>query len=58
MHSYENSNPQKRTIYVGGLAEEVNEDILKAEFDTFGEIVGIAIPLDYETDNGKHRGFG
>ncbi|XP_014205225.1 peptidyl-prolyl cis-trans isomerase E [Copidosoma floridanum] len=45
----------KRTIYVGGLAEEVDEKILNAAFIPFGEIVDVQIPLDYESE--KHRGF-
>ena len=45
----------KRTIYVGGLAEEVDEKILKAAFIPFGDVVDIQIPADYETE--KHRGF-
>lgn len=45
----------KRTIYVGGLAEEVDEKILNAAFIPFGDIVDVQIPLDYESE--KHRGF-
>ncbi|KAB0795757.1 hypothetical protein PPYR_09818 [Photinus pyralis] len=45
----------KRTIYVGGLALEVDEKILNAAFIPFGDVVDIQIPLDYETE--KHRGF-
>lgn len=45
----------KRTIYVGGLAEEVDEKILNAAFVPFGDLVDVQIPLDYETE--KHRGF-
>lgn len=45
----------KRTIYVGGLAEEVDEKVLQAAFIPFGDTVDIEIPLDYETE--KHRGF-
>lgn len=48
-------NNTKRTIYVGGLAEEVDEKILQAAFIPFGEIVDVQIPLDYESE--KHRGF-
>ncbi|VDK67728.1 unnamed protein product, partial [Onchocerca ochengi] len=47
---------KKRTLYVGGFGEEVDEKVLQAGFVPFGEIVSISIPLDYET--GKHRGFG
>ncbi|KAG8192787.1 hypothetical protein JTE90_019105 [Oedothorax gibbosus] len=49
------SSNTKRTVYVGGLAEEVNKDIIHAAFIPFGEIIDIQIPLDYETQ--KHRGF-
>ncbi|XP_046558481.1 peptidyl-prolyl cis-trans isomerase E-like [Haliotis rubra] len=45
----------KRIVYVGGLAEEVDEKVLHAAFLPFGDIVDIQIPLDYETE--KHRGF-
>lgn len=45
----------KRTVYVGGLAEEVDEKILNAAFIPFGDIVDVQIPLDYESE--KHRGF-
>uniref|UniRef100_A0A069DR37 Peptidyl-prolyl cis-trans isomerase E n=1 Tax=Panstrongylus megistus TaxID=65343 RepID=A0A069DR37_9HEMI len=45
----------KRTIYVGGLADEVDEEVLRSAFLAFGEIVDIQIPLDYQTE--KHRGF-
>ncbi|KAJ1529742.1 hypothetical protein ONE63_006493 [Megalurothrips usitatus] len=48
------SNP-KRTIYVGGLAEEVDEKVLHAAFIPFGDIVDVQIPLDYQSE--KHRGF-
>jgi peptidyl-prolyl isomerase E (cyclophilin E) len=46
---------KKRTLYVGGFGEEVNEKLLHAAFIPFGEIVDISLPMDYET--GKHRGF-
>ncbi|XKL63052.1 hypothetical protein PGB90_005416 [Kerria lacca] len=45
----------KRTIYVGGLADEVNEKILNDVFLPFGDILDVQIPIDYETE--KHRGF-
>uniref|UniRef100_A0A3Q3VPR7 Peptidyl-prolyl cis-trans isomerase E n=1 Tax=Mola mola TaxID=94237 RepID=A0A3Q3VPR7_MOLML len=44
-----------RVLYVGGLAEEVDEKVLHAAFIPFGDITDIQIPLDYETE--KHRGF-
>lgn len=45
----------KRTVYVGGLADEVDEKVLNAAFVPFGDLVDVQIPLDYETE--KHRGF-
>jgi peptidyl-prolyl isomerase E (cyclophilin E) len=32
---------RKRTVYVGGFAEEVNEKILTLAFIPFGDIVGV-----------------
>lgn len=49
------STSNKRTVYVGGLAEEVDEQVLNAAFIPFGDIVDVQIPLDYESE--KHRGF-
>jgi len=48
-------NTNKKTIYVGGLAEEVDEKMVKAALIPFGDISEVQIPLDYQTD--KHRGF-
>ncbi|KAK7797123.1 hypothetical protein U0070_011688 [Myodes glareolus] len=45
----------KCVLYVGGLAEEVDDKVLHAAFIPFGDITDIQIPLDYETE--KHRGF-
>jgi len=45
----------KKHLYVGGLAEEVDQKVLQAAFIPFGDIVEINMPIDYETE--KHRGF-
>ena len=45
----------KRVLYVGGLADEVDEKVLHAAFIPFGDIGDISIPMDYSTQ--KHRGF-
>ncbi|CAJ1931872.1 unnamed protein product [Sphenostylis stenocarpa] len=47
---------QKNNLYVGGLAEEVDESILHAAFIPFGDIKDIKTPLDQTTQ--KHRSFG
>eukprot|EP00698_Gefionella_okellyi_P005967 TRINITY_DN153_c0_g1_i1.p2 TRINITY_DN153_c0_g1~~TRINITY_DN153_c0_g1_i1.p2 ORF type:complete len:115 (-),score=20.29 TRINITY_DN153_c0_g1_i1:162-506(-) len=46
---------QKRMLFVGGLDDEVNAEILKAAFIPFGEIADINFPVDNAT--GKPRGF-
>lgn len=46
---------EKRTVYVGGLADEVTEKLINAAFIPFGDIVDIQMPVDYESQ--KHRGF-
>lgn len=46
---------EKRTLYVGGLAEEVTDKLLNDAFIPFGDIVEIQMPIDYESQ--KHRGF-
>ncbi|KAK4430100.1 Peptidyl-prolyl cis-trans isomerase E [Sesamum alatum] len=51
-----NEGVQRNTLYVGGLAEEVNEHILHAAFIPFGDIKDVKTPLDHATQ--KHRSFG
>ncbi|XP_062127732.1 peptidyl-prolyl cis-trans isomerase E isoform X2 [Drosophila sulfurigaster albostrigata] len=45
----------KRTVYVGGLTDEVTERLLNNAFIPFGDIADIQMPVDYESQ--KHRGF-
>ncbi|XXG55901.1 hypothetical protein AAC387_Pa03g3458 [Persea americana] len=47
---------QKYTLYVGDLAEEVNEAILDSAFISLGDIKDVKTPLDQATQ--KHRSFG
>ena len=47
---------QKRTLFVGGLHEAVDEIFLAAAFSPFGDIKNVQIPKDNES--GKHKGFG
>ena len=45
----------KKVLYVGGLADEVDQKVLQAAFIPFGDIVEVNMPMDFETE--KHRGF-
>merc|ERR1712086_344399 len=49
-------NGDKRTLYVGGLEENVDEAIVHSAFIPFGDIVDVNIPIEQTTQ--KHRGFG
>lgn len=49
------TNSKKKTVYVGGLTEDVDEKVLRAAFIPFGDISEVQIPIDYQTE--KHRGF-
>lgn len=41
---------------IGGLPDEAAENVVRAAFIPFGEIINIEIPPDYENPE-KHRGF-
>lgn len=45
----------KKTLYVGGIADDVNMTILKSAFSPFGDIVDVSLPIDYVSQ--KHKGF-
>ena len=47
----------KRILYVGGLSEEVTEEILHAAFVPFGELVEVNIPKDFAGKSNANRGF-
>jgi RNA recognition motif-containing protein len=42
-------------IFLGGLSEEADVEVVKAAFIPFGDINDVQMPLDYETQ--QHRGF-
>jgi RNA recognition motif-containing protein len=45
----------RRTLYVGGLEENVNEELVHAAFIPFGDLVEVQIPRDWKA--GTNRGF-
>jgi len=51
----------KRAIFVGGLAQTVNETTLLQAFSTFGDIIDIQIPPAQSSEQPnqeyRHRGF-
>eukprot|EP01095_Lingulamoeba_sp_RSL-Kostka_P003781 TRINITY_DN147_c0_g2_i1.p1 TRINITY_DN147_c0_g2~~TRINITY_DN147_c0_g2_i1.p1 ORF type:complete len:121 (-),score=47.19 TRINITY_DN147_c0_g2_i1:221-583(-) len=47
---------ENRTIYVGGLDENITPEILKSVFIAFGEIVEVTVPLS--PGDQKSKGFG
>mmetsp|Transcript_9610 Transcript_9610/g.14452 ORF Transcript_9610/g.14452 Transcript_9610/m.14452 type:complete len:84 (+) Transcript_9610:68-319(+) len=51
----EGRKPGKCTLYVGGLEENVNEELLHSAFIPFGDLVEVQIPREWQTT--AHRGF-
>ncbi|KAJ2156221.1 hypothetical protein GGF46_005341 [Coemansia sp. RSA 552] len=49
---------EKRTLFVSGLEEEVDEKMLHSVFLTFGEIVQVSLPGNTSSSTSRHRGFG
>lgn len=47
---------ENRTLYVGGLSENVDESLLQAAFIPFGEIVEVEVAREPKT--GAHKGYG
>ncbi|KAG5185159.1 peptidyl-prolyl cis-trans isomerase E [Tribonema minus] len=52
----EGGKPPRCTLYVGGLEENVNEELLHAAFIPFGDLVEVQIPREWKS--GTNRGFG
>ena len=48
-------DPSSRTVFVGRLSWNVDNDWLKSEFEECGEVVGARVQMDRNT--GKSRGF-
>lgn len=46
----------KRAVYVGGLADDVTPQLLRAAMIPFGPIKSLDMPMDYT--QGRHKGFG
>lgn len=44
----------KRNVYVGGLEEQVNEEILHAAFVPFGDIVEVSFRVQLQTSTPPH----
>jgi len=51
----------KKTIFIGGLAEEIDETIIYETFSTFGDIIEVQLPSAavnvHQPNEQKHRGF-
>jgi hypothetical protein len=45
----------KRTLYIGGLDENVTQDIITAAFISFGDITDVQ--MSFDASSGAHRGF-
>ncbi|KAI9321042.1 peptidyl-prolyl cis-trans isomerase E [Dichotomocladium elegans] len=52
-----NNNESKSTVYVGGLDQDMTEELLHAAFIPFGDIVSVQLAVDPGTHN-QHKGYG
>jgi len=57
----EEGTKSKKTVFVGGISEDIDESIIYENFSTFGDIIEVQLPsaatnptLQHEA---KHRGF-
>ncbi|KAF8746076.1 hypothetical protein AX14_000139 [Amanita brunnescens Koide BX004] len=52
----------KKTVFVGGVPEDVDEAVLYEQFSAFGDIIEVQLPSATVNPNqpsdAKHRGFG
>lgn len=58
----EEGTKNKKTIFVGGISEEVDEAKLYEKFSTFGDVIEVQLPSAATNPNrpeeaNKHRGF-
>ncbi|KAJ6630832.1 RNA-binding domain-containing protein [Mycena sp. CBHHK59/15] len=57
----EEGTKSKKTVFVGGVAEEVDESIIYEHFSTFGDIIEVQLPSAATNPTlqaeAKHRGF-
>ncbi|KAJ7685223.1 hypothetical protein DFH06DRAFT_1313549 [Mycena polygramma] len=57
----EQGSKSKKTIFVGGVAEEVDETTIYEHFATFGDIIEVQLPSSATNPTlqaeAKHRGF-
>ncbi|KAG7452496.1 RNA-binding domain-containing protein [Guyanagaster necrorhizus] len=57
----EEGTKSKKTVFVGGIAEDVDESMIYEHFSTFGDIIEVQLPPAVTNFNqqseAKHRGF-
>ncbi|KAA1471137.1 RNA-binding domain-containing protein [Dentipellis sp. KUC8613] len=57
----EEGTKTKKTIFVGGIGEDVDEAVLLENFSTFGDIIDVQLPTaaanPSQPNETKHRGF-
>ncbi|RDB21109.1 Peptidyl-prolyl cis-trans isomerase E [Hypsizygus marmoreus] len=57
----EEGTKTKKTVFVGGIADDVDEGVIYESFSTFGDILEVQLPSAATNPNqqteAKHRGF-
>jgi peptidyl-prolyl isomerase E (cyclophilin E) len=49
------ASTSSKSLFVGGLAEDVTESLVRAAFIPFGDLSEVHVPLDHATQ--KNKGF-
>jgi len=57
----EEGSKAKKTVFIGGIGDDVNQTIIYEQFSTFGDIIEVQLPLAAanpgQQTEAKHRGF-
>jgi len=57
----EEGTKTKKTVFIGGIGDDVDEAVIYETFSTFGDIIEVQLPPantnPHQPSDGKHRGF-
>ncbi|EIN07342.1 RNA-binding domain-containing protein [Punctularia strigosozonata HHB-11173 SS5] len=57
----EEGTKTKKTVFIGGIGDDVDESVLLDTFSSFGDVIEVQIPPaqvnQHQPSEGKHRGF-
>ncbi|GAW10313.1 RNA-binding domain-containing protein [Lentinula edodes] len=61
IHVMEEGTKAKKTVFVGGIGDDVDESVIYEHFATFGDVIEVQLPSAatnlHQQSEAKHRGF-